>query len=67
MHLRVIYTFLCSETDVDTAKYAALFKRLEEELKYDNVSDNHIEMVKSGLINATTKKLMGKKICLRLY
>ena len=57
-----------SEPDIDTAKYAVLFKRLEEELK-DSINDDEIqlEMQIFGAKNSTRVRLMDLKDIYKTY
>ena len=56
------FIFRRSEPDIHTAKYTALFKRLEEELIKD--TEDHI-LPKNNKVDSVNKKengLMGEKI-----
>ena len=59
------FIFRHSEPDVDTAKYAALFKQLEEDLIKD--TEDHILpiMNEMGSVNKKENELMGEKIARR--
>ena len=56
------FIFRRSEPDIHTAKYAALFKRLEEELIKDTEDLILPKINKMSSVNKKENELMGEKI-----